>query len=196
VSIFDLLFLLSMLATAVTILVLLVLLVRMRFQTVLKVLRIYAVCAVAYILTGVAISYATPQAILSMGDQWCFDDWCLVVNNVSRTPAAQDVDYHVSMRIFSRARRVSQRAKGAWIYLIDGSGRLYPPVSDASDVPLDLLLQPNESVNASRAFRLPQSAHPVGLITGHGGAYCGPMSFLVMGDSACLFKKPKMVRIP
>jgi hypothetical protein len=195
VSIFDLLFLLAVLATAVTIVALFVLLVRTRFQTAFKVLRIYAVCAVAYVLTGVAISYARPQAILNAGDQWCFDDWCLAVNNVNRTPAARDVDYHVSMTILSRAQRVSQRAKGAWIYLIDDSGHLYPPVPDASDVPLDILLQPNESLNASRVFRLPQSAHPVGLITGHGGAYCGPMSFLVMGDSACLFKKPKMVRI-
>jgi hypothetical protein len=35
----------------------------------------------------------------------------------------------------------------------------------------------------------------LGLITGHGGAYCGAMSVLVIGEGGCWFHKPAMIRI-
>ena len=194
-TIYDLLFLFAMLATAVTVAALLVLLVRRRFRTAVKVLIGYAICAVAYLGIGVAVSAARRQSVLAVGDSWCFDDWCLTVQNVSRTAEPQDVAYRTDLRVFSKAGRVSQRAKGAWIYLIDDAGRLYPPEADPSAAPLDMLLQPMQSVTTSRTFHVPSSAAPIGLITGHGGSYCGAMSLLIIGHSGCLFKKPTMVRI-
>lgn len=194
-TIFDLVFLLAMLATAVVLVALIVLLLRGRFRSALRVLIGFGVFAAVYVLTGIAVSYARPQHVMNVGDSWCFDDWCLAVDQVDRTPVAQDVDYRVNFRIFSRAGRVSQRAKGAWIYVIDDAGRLYPPEPDAAAVPLDTLLGPGESVKTSRTFRVPAGEHELGLIQGHGGAYCGTMSFFVIGDSECIFKRPPMIRI-
>ena len=77
--------------------------------------------------------------------------------------------------LFALAGRVVQRASGAWIYLIDGQGRSYSPESDPSAVPLDVLLQPHESVTTSRIFHVPADVHGLGLLTGHSGSYCGPM---------------------
>jgi hypothetical protein len=120
---------------------------------------------------------------------------CLSAEKVSRTSNPPNVVYRVDLRIVSRARRVAQRAKGAWIYLIDDQGRRYTPEPDSSAVPLDVLLQPDKSVTTPRTFRVPAGVQRLGLITGHGRAYRGAMAFLVMGQSGGLFKKPAIIRM-
>jgi hypothetical protein len=117
------------------------------------------------------------------------------VESVVRTPTLPQPSYNVQLRISSRAGRVAQRAAGAWVYLIDGQGHRYSPEPDPSSVPLDVLLQPQESVTTSRIFRVPADVHDLGLITGHGGPYCGPMDILIIGEGGCLFGKPTMIRI-
>jgi hypothetical protein len=195
VSIFDLIFLLAMLSAVVVLIVLIAMVIQGRFRTARRVLSIYAICAVLYLGVGLAVSYTRPRHIMSVGEPWCFDDWCLAVDHVNRTPEGTDVNYQIALRIFSRAGRVSQRANGAWIYLIDDENRRYAPDPQSTDVPLDVLLQPEQSVVTSRTFHVPANARQLGLITGHGGPYCGPMSLLVIGDSECLFGKPPMIRI-
>ena len=194
-TLFDLLFLLAVLASMVTLFTVLLFAVRGADAWALKVLGVYAVCVVVYLLAGVAVSYFTPQRFVSSNDPWCFDDWCLQVQNVTHSTGPADNSYRIDFRIFSRASRVAQRAKGAWIYLIDDKGRRFSPAPDSSAVPLDVLLQPDESVTTSRLFHVPGDAQRLGLITGHGGAYCGAMSFLIIGEGGCWFGKPTMIRL-
>lgn len=194
-TIFDLFFLLAVLASAVTLAVALFLVLRGRWAKALRVLKTYAVCAAVYLLAGIAVSFFRPQRIMRPGDPWCFDDWCLTVESVSSTPGPTENSYQVVLRVFSRARAVSQRAKGAWVYLIDEHGHRYYPQPDPSAVPLDIMLQPGESITTSRRFRVQQHVRQLGLITGHGGAYCGAMAFLVMGDSGCLLGNPTLIRL-
>ena len=194
-TIFDLLFLLAALASVVTLAAATVFAVRGPRRRALKILRVYGICVLAYLTVGVATSFLKPQRVIPMRDPWCFDDWCLTVKAVSQTPAQQGISYQVELRIFSRAGRVAQRAKGAWIYLIDDQGRRYSPDPDPSGVPLDVLLQPHESVTTSRTFHVPADVPGLGLITGHGGSYCGPTTFLIISESGCLFKKPTIIRI-
>ncbi len=193
-TIFDLLFIAAFLASIATLLTVAVCFVRERRERAVTLLRNLGMCAAAYFVSGMAVSLFSPQRVIPVGDSWCFDDWCLSVETVSRTPAAAMVSYDVGLRISSRAGRVAQRAKGAWIYLIDDRGRRYSPDSDPSAVPLDVLLQPGESVATSRVFQVPAEVHELGLVTGHGGAsYCGAMSVLIIGGSGCLFNKPDMI---
>jgi hypothetical protein len=194
-SVFDLLFLLMFLISVVALAAAMVLAIRGRRPRALEILRTYVVCAALYLAAGIAVSFFKPQRVIPAGDPWCMDDWCLTVEKVSRTPAASRVSYQVGLRISSRARRVTQRANGAWIYLIDDQGRRYSPDPDPSTVPLDVLLQPGESVTTSRVFEIPSDVRPAGLVTGHGGPYCGPMDILIIGAGGCLFKKPAMIRI-
>jgi len=194
-TIFDLLFLLAVLATLITLIILLIALVRGRGAKALRILRTYAIAVAFYIIVGVAVSLFRPQRVLRVGDPWCFDDWCLTVESVHQTRGPGDIAYQVGLRLSSRAGRVSQRAKGAWIYLIDNHGRRFQADPDPAAVPLDVLLEPQESVTTTRIFHVPADAQQLGLITGHGGAYCGVMLFFVIGDSACLFHKPTMIRI-
>jgi len=194
-TIFDLLFLLAMLTSLVTLVVFGISLIRARGAKALRILRIYAIGAALYLLVGVAVAFFRPQRVLRVGDPWCFDDWCLTVESVHKVRGQNDVSYQVGLRISSRAGRVAQRANGAWIYLIDNHGHRFSPDPDPSATPLDIRLQPQESITTSRLFHVPGDAQQLGLITGHGGAYCGAMSFLIIGDSGCLFHKPTMVRL-
>ena len=131
-----------------------------------------------------------PQRILQVGDPWCFDDWCLTVKNTQRA----DTNYTVNMLLSSQAKRVTQRANGAWIYLRDENDRHYDPAP--AEVPLDVVLQPGESIAATRSFSVPSNVHELGLVTGHGGPPCGLMSLIIIGNAGCLFHKEAMIRLP
>ena len=67
--------------------------------------------------------------------------------------------YLVNLRISSRARGITQRAYGAWIYLIDSKGRRYAPEPDPSQPPLDIRHGRGESVATARTFRVPDGVH-------------------------------------
>ena len=194
-TVFDLLFILASLISVVTMAVAAVFAFRGRLPRALKILRLYCICAAGYFAVAVAIAFLKPQRVMSIGDPWCFDDWCLTVEKVDRTAGLSQASYNVELRIFSRARRVTQGANGAWIYLIDDRGRRYSPDPAPSAVPLDALLRPLESATTLRIFQVPPDAHELGLITGHGGPYCGPMDMLIIGSGGCLFRKPTMIRI-
>src|SRR5580692_3378825 len=126
-TVFDLLFILAFLISAVTMAFAAVFAVRGRLPRALKILRLYCICASAYLAIALAVGFLKPQRVISIGDPWCFDDWCLTVERVDRTAGPSQVSYNVALRFSSRARRVTQRANGAWVYLIDDQGRRYSP---------------------------------------------------------------------
>jgi len=194
-SIFDLLFILAFLSSFVYLVVVVITGLRGRRQQALKLLRNWGIFLAAYFAIGMAVSWLKPQKIIAVGDPWCFDDWCLMVEKTTPTAGASQTSYKIDMKIFSRAGRISQRANGAWLYLIDEQGRLYAPEPNASDVPLNVLLGPNESVSMSRIFKVRPDVQRLGLITGHGGPYCGAMTLFIIGESGCLFHKPSMIQI-
>jgi hypothetical protein len=191
-TIFDLLFLAFLFAAAATLLTAAVAAIRRQWPRCASILKRLAMGVVAYLVLGLIVGAAAPQRIVNIRDPWCFDDWCLSVEDVSRTAAGPDDVYRVSLRIFSRAKRVSQRANGASIYLIDPRGHRFEPQPDPAAVPLDVRLDPGESVTTSRTFRVPADAIGLGLITGHGGPYC---SSPIIGETGCIFHKPTMVRL-
>jgi hypothetical protein len=194
-TVFDLLFILACHISVVTMAVAAISAIRGRLPRALKILRLYCICVAGYFAIAVAVAFLKPQRVISIGDPWCFDDWCLTVEKVDRTAGPSPVSYNVELRIISRAQRVTQRANGAWIYLIDDRGRRYSPDPAPSAVPLDALLRPLESATTVRVFHVPPDVRELGLISGHGGPYCGPMDLLIIGSGGCLFRKPTMIRI-
>ncbi len=194
-SIFDLIFIVAFLTSVVTLAVAAIAFVRGRRATALNILRIYGICAVGYFVCDAAVAFLRPQRLIAIGTPWCFDEWCLTVAGVKHTTAARMNAYHVDLLLSSQARGRAQRANGAWIYLIDDQGNRYAPEPDSSDIPLNVLIQPGQSIDASRRFKVPADIHQVGLVTGHGGPYCGAMAILIIGSGGCLFNKPTMIRI-
>ena len=191
-TILDVLFLASFLASVIALATAAYAAIRGRTWRAFSILRVWLICVVLYLGTSVAVAYAAPQRVIAAGTPWCFDDWCLSVEKVTHA----DANYIVGLLISSEAKRVTQRAKGAWIYLRDENDTHYDPTANPSDVPLDVLLQPGESVAAQRSFKVPANVHELGLVTGHGGPPCGVMSLVVIGQGGCLFHKQTMIRLP
>ena len=192
-TIFDLLFLALVLASAVTLIYAAVAALARGRTGALGILRRLGIGAVVYLGIVAVVGLLAPRRVIQAGEPWCFDDWCLSVEGVSRTPSPPRVAYHVALRIFSRARRVSQRALGAWIYVLDRDNNRYAPEPDSSAVPLDVLLGPGESVSTSRTFRVPSGAGGLRLITGHGGAW---IDTFIIGAGSSLFHKRTYIRLP
>ena len=193
-TLFDLVFLLALLTSTVTLVLAVIAAIRGKLAQLLRILRTWGVGALVYCACGLAVAFFAPQRVIAIGDPWCFDDWCLTVKGVTSAPVLGAVSYRVDLRISSEARRVSQRALGAWIYLIDDAGLRYAPDPDPSAIPLDVRLAPGESFTTSRTFKVPSGIAHLGLITGHGGAYCG-WGVLIIGSGGCLLNKPAMIRI-
>jgi len=196
VSLFDLIFLLVILLSVITLATGIAFAFRGKIRQAAKIFAGYCVFALVYLAIGAAVSYLRPQRIIAIGEPWCFDEWCLTVNKVGRVPESTNAIVKVDLILSSQSRGRPQRAQGAWIYLIDPQGHRFAPQPDPAATPLDTLLQPGESIPTSRSFVVPPDARELGLITGHGGPYCGPMSILIISSSGCLFHKPDMVRLP
>jgi len=189
-KIFDLVFLAAFAVSLFALIAAAIAALRGSIPRAFSILRVWLICCAVYMAASVGVAYAGPQRILQVGDPWCFDDWCLTVKNVQRAGP----NYTVNMTISSQAKRVTQRANGAWIYLRDENDKHYDPA--ASDVPLDVVLRPGESVAAMRSFGVPAGVGQLGLVTGHGGPPCGVMSLIIIGNGGCLFHKQTMIRLP
>lgn len=191
-TIFDLLFVCLVLITLVVLAYAAVAALRGRHAAAWAMVRRWSLCAAGYVAIVALVGALSPRRVIRPGEAWCFDDWCLDVENINTVSAPPYTVYRVALRIFSRARRVAQRAKGAWIYAVDQAGNRYAPDPEPSAVPLDVLLQAGESVNTERVFRVPAGAAEVGLATGHGPSY---IPALIIGDEASLLHKRTLIRL-
>jgi len=191
----DLLLIACVLASAAVLLVVIFRALRGRLAAAGRLLGAWILFAAGYLLIGLGVSGLRAQRIIPTSEPWCFDDWCLTVGAVEHVPAPTGSRIALDLVVSSRAKRITQRARGAWIYLIDSLGHRYAPEADPSTTPLDVELTPGQADTTTRVFDLPAGAKPAGLITGHGGPYCGVMDILVIGEAGCLFGKPTMIAI-
>ena len=168
VTIYDLVFLLLLFIAVIALATAAVSALRGRRRKALATMRTLGLCTVAYIgIVYVATALSKP-AVHKMGDAQCNDDWCIAVENAERTPKDDNAIYVVTLRIFSRARRRAQRENIATdVYLVDSQWKRYDPILDGSEIPLNTLLQPGESVTTRRRFELPKDAQQIGLKVGH-----------------------------
>jgi hypothetical protein len=164
--------------------------IRGQSATAFHLLRNLGICAGLYLLTAIAVHLLLPLRVLNIGDAQCSDDWCITVESVKRPPG-REIYYEVILRISSRARRVSQRERGLSTYLIDGRGRRFDPAPEISQMPLDVKLEPEQSVTATRTFRIPADARQLNLVVAHEDGI--PMHWFIIGRSP--FDKSTVVRL-
>jgi hypothetical protein len=158
----------------------------------IAILRLLGILVGVYLGIVILVSLASPRRVLSIGDDQCWDDWCIAVIKVRRKPVEDCQEYEVPLRLSSRARRRAQRERGVQVYLMDDRGRCYDAVHDADAVPFDVLLQPQEKVNTKRVFNLPADARDSVLVVSHEGWFPG---LFIIGDSESLFHKRTVVRL-
>jgi hypothetical protein len=186
-TIFDLLFLLLALVAIITLIVAVGSAVSGRLSRSLRIMRRLGIGVAIYLAIVLIVAIASPQKIYKIGDPQCFDDWCITVSKATRSEAGVRSQYDIALEIHSRAKRAPQRERGTVVYLADERKRRFDPLPDATNVPLDVTVQPGESVTASRKFDLPVDARRVDLIyTAEGGF---PIGWFIIGENH-LFKKP------
>jgi hypothetical protein len=192
VSIFDLLFIAVLLGSVVAVIAAAIAGIHGQAARAFHVLRNLGICAGLYLLTAIVVHFLLPLRVLSIGDAQCSDDWCITVESVKRPPATGPEIYcEVILRISSRARRVAQRERGLSTYLIDGRGRRFDPAPEISQMPLDVMLEPEQTVTATRTFRIPPDARQLSLVVAHEDGI--PMHWFIIGRSP--FDKSTVVRL-
>ena len=76
-------------------------------------------CAAVYLGIVILVSLVAPRQVVKIGEPLCFDDWCINIDNVEQVASPTDVTYTVKMRLFSSARRITQREKNLALYVTD-----------------------------------------------------------------------------
>jgi hypothetical protein len=165
---------------------------RRRWARALKTLGFLGIFAGVYLGIVIIVSLLSPRQALKMGERQCWDEWCMGVADVERKVIGSGLRYIVTVRISSRARQRPQRGRGAYVYVLDESGRRYDPVPDDHAIPFDALLQPGKAIDIVRVFELPADAREPVLAVSHGGGFPG---WCIIGDAASLFHKPIVVRL-
>jgi hypothetical protein len=164
-TIFDLLFIALFLTGVGTLAVAGVSALRGRRAAAWSILQKLAFLALAYIAIVYAVTAFSTQPVLRIGEPQCSDDWYIAVESAKRTSRNSIAVYDITLRVFSRARRVAQRELAAKdVYLINSQWQRYDPRPTGSEVPLNTLLQPGESITTSRRFELPVDEHSIGLM--------------------------------
>ena len=194
-TIFDLLFIFIVLASVATLATVAALTLRGHFRQAVKLLTIYGICLMLYLGVIVVVSLASPQRVLALGENRCFDDWCIAIDEITRSDVQKVEYYTVSLRVSNRARRVSQRENGLVVYMMDEKGRRYEPVMRATATPFNVLLQPGESIVMPCIFEVSGASGQLVLIVEHEGLTRFPGLFII-GDDSSLFHKPMIVHLP
>ncbi len=192
-GLFDLLFIVLFLATVAMAISAAVLAIRGRRARALALLRGWLIGAAAYIGLVAVTSLFWPRRVSQIGEQRCFDDWCITVENATRRPVGSQAVYTVNLRVSSTARRVTQRELGVVVYLTDDRGRRYDAVPDKAELPFSMQLGPGDSAAATRVFEVPGDAQPLGLVIAHEGGF--PIGWFILGYETW-FHKPTIVRLP
>jgi hypothetical protein len=155
-------------------------------------LRIYGRILTVYVAVCVISAALIPRRILALGQPECFDDWCIQIDSVTKLSSAVPLRYQASARIFSTAKRVSQREKGIALYMEGTDRRRYAARMDSATQPFDLPLNPGESVAVSRVFQPPDGTTPAGIVVTHERF---PIDWFVIGEGASLFHKEPLVEL-
>jgi hypothetical protein len=154
-TIFEPLFLLLALVTVLTLLTALGYGLFGRFGRAWRVLRGWLIGAAIYMAMVIVVSAFTPKEYRQIGEQKCFDDFCLTVDNVVRD--APDT-YIVQLTLSNRARGTAQFERGTNLYLFDSTGRQYAPIEAVT--PFEQPMQPGESLHGSRKYTVsPEATH-------------------------------------
>ena len=120
----DLIAILAVVFSAGTVLRMVYLLLRRRRPDALHLLIRWAWCVLAYFAVSLAASALRPERSIGQAERWCFDDWCVSVDRVTRRSAADGTVYTLDLQTYNAANR-SQRALYPWMFVRDAGGQQY-----------------------------------------------------------------------
>lgn len=174
-----------------------------------RVLLILFSFLVLYAGVLLSVSLLSPQRVLAMHQNRCFDDWCLSVERVVQqstvgaapmVATAHGTFYLVTVRVSSQARGITQRALDAQVSLLDARGQRADPdpagqqaldATGQGGQPLDGALAPGGSFTRTVVFDLPMSSSHLALVVTHG---LFP-DVLVIGSEQSFLHKPTIIQL-
>jgi hypothetical protein len=166
-TLFDLLLILIVLGSAAALVTAAAALAFRRWKLALRLALTVVVTWAVYLGVGTVVAMRSPQHIMALGEDRCFDEMCFAVTGWNRTPSsnAGKSFYLVDVRITNRSRGRAQRENGRKGVLVDRSGRIYEvsregmrvasPVDGPPLVGLDAEVGPGQSVETKLVFELP-----------------------------------------
>lgn len=163
-----------------------------------KVPRAGRVCgsiAVLYLGGVLVASLVTPRTIVSVGDSYCWDLWCLGIQNVTAVPQGDTIFYTADVSLFAdstNTQRLPADPSGQqFFYVTDEKGRRFPILHSALG-DRDVTVMPGESVKASLTFIVPADARSL-YLTGDVGA--PPWVCLYFGSDLNPFHRRTLLRV-
>jgi hypothetical protein len=191
-TIFEPLFILLFLATVATFLTAAVAALRGQRPRALRILRRLAIGAGVYFAAVLLVAFFSTPPVHQVGETMCFDDWCIAVADAKRTPGAPGQSWKVTLRISSRAKRITQGEKYVVVYLTDSLHRRFDADPASVAVPLDSRVGPGESIDVERRFDLPVDASGIKLVFTHEGGF--PIGAFIIGENQ-LFHNATVVKL-
>jgi hypothetical protein len=157
--------------------------------------RVGRVCmwiVMPYMATLIFVSMLTPRTIVSIGDGYCWDLWCLGVEHVNASPQGQNILYTAKVRLFSDANHVPTSRARNFLYAIDEQGQRFPVFQNWSALSLDVTVHPSESVTTSLSFLAPAKAKKLYLA---GDEVAMPWVYLYFGSDLNPLHRRTLLRI-
>ena len=191
-TIFEPLFILLFLATVAALLTAAVAALRGQRPRALRILRRLAIGAGAYFAAVLLVAFFSTPPVHQVGETMCFDDWCITVADAKPTTTGSGQSWRVTLRISSRAKRITQGEKYVVVYLTDSLHRRFDADPASVAVPLDSRVGPGESVDVERRFDLPADASGIKLIFTHEGGF--PIGAFIIGENQ-LFHNATVVKL-
>ena len=208
-TIFDLVLILAILGSVLTLCVLFFFLLRRQWRQARHVALALFSCVVLYAAVLVSVSLFSPERVLTMHQDRCFDDWCLSVERVVQQPTvgvaptvvrAHGAFYLVTVRVSSQAKATSQRALDAQVSLLDARGQRFDPSAPGQQAldatgqggqTLSSELAPGGSFTRTIVFDLPKGSSHLALVVMHGQF----PDLLVIGSEQSFLHKPTIIEL-
>ena len=158
-----------------------------------RVLRICIAGISVYLAGVVLISLLTPRTVVSIGDGYCWDLWCLGVERVNRTPQGENILYTIDVRIFSDGNSVLSSPPKDFLYAIDDQGRRFSVLQTSSALSLaEVTVYPKQTVKTCFSFLAPANATGLYLT---GDQLAPPWVYLYLGSDLSPFHRRTLLRL-
>jgi hypothetical protein len=121
---------------------------------------LFAGIAAGYLASIMVVSMLTRQTIVSIGDSYCWDLWCVGIQSVSAVPQGENLLYTAEVSLFADSPDAQLVASGAakqFFYVLDERGRRFP-VFPGAPSGAAFTVKPGETLRSSLVFLVPADA--------------------------------------
>jgi hypothetical protein len=131
-----------------------------------------------YLAAICVVSLGSKQKIMALGNPDCSDDWCMSPVHAKFHASTVEVEF----RVWSRAKRVTQREHGVNPFLVDDRGERSISI-ESKGPPFDQAVVPDEQFTTVRTYRVRPDAETLDLVLRDG---FGPDTFVIGASQSLL----------